>query len=211
MLEYFFMYTGVMNTSKYILSAFILIATAVAGFSAGIFVPKNYHFNVPQPFTPGEYKTIGFSAEIPETWSYQAFACGYVGPAQSSSSEDIRNSRLSSISQDAISHNDTSWRQVDIYSVSAQTIQEWINGLKTEAESKGKLSTTTLSGLPATVLTEELDHGEVTKAGSGGKTYFIPAAEVVIVQQAQGDEEFEREVNHFLRTFDLRKIKECVF
>lgn len=136
-----------------------------------------------------------FSFEVPLSWSI-----AYPGEFSSSAP-------YLSVGMKDIAYGDINWTQVDM------DLEDAIVGTvvaKAQAGNATGWSKETVDGVSVDVYTYELDNGEVTKGGTGGKVYYLPlpgAAErdysrtLVIKKQAKGDAAFEQGFQQLLTSF----------
>ncbi len=149
------------------------------------------------------YASDSVTAEIPETWSV------YKNPENLGENE-LLHTPTASIGSDDVEFGDLNWYQIDLH----YTINNITQSLVEEAKKTNYGSTwsnTNISGINADVQTFPLDNGNVTKGGTGGKSYFLSLPDaydvktLVITKQAQGDEEFENGFEHFIETLTFKK------
>lgn len=110
-------------------------------------------------------------------------------------------------------YNDTSWKQIDFYSIydfdSKRTMFNEILALKTGGERKGEWCRDKIDGLMTDVVTFPTDHDEsgnevISKGGSGGKIYFVGLNDgkdmLIINKQAKGDGQFEKDFFNLMKS-----------
>lgn len=156
------------------------------------------------------FKTVSrggdFTFSVPNTWSV------YLGRDDEVPTDSLSFPLLSVGSKD-VSQSDINWTQVD-FSFSQGDIAA---RLVAEAKAKNSIGWTQekVGGVTADVYTDPLDNNEVTKDGTGGKTYYLSLADknvtanatrvktMVIRKQAQGDTTFENSFKHLLESFNF--------
>ena len=185
----------------------ILAVGIVIGYSAAskkvveIVEPQNVYKSV---------QAEGFTFEVPTTWSiYRA------GDIEIPS--DKLSQVLISVGQDDVSFGDTNWTQVDFSFSQGNIVQSLVDQAKKESLSN-TFSKEIIDGLSVDIQTVPFDNGQVTKAGSGGKVYYIsllegkvtanafPVRTMVITKQAKGDEIFESEFDYLIKSIKFGKL-----
>lgn len=179
-----------------------LVLLAAAGI---VFFQKNAQTVTlnQQNTSVGEYKKFevaGFESEIPSDWSLVFNGERLITPEFG---EYILNNPVASFGIDKVMYGDIAWEQVDVFIAE----QDLINKLVPEDRSsnaEGKWSTENVGGKEAIVFIANLDNGQVTKGGTGGKTYYFRLAGIlktlVISKQSLGGNEFEQVFDHFIKT-----------
>ena len=118
------------------------------------------------------FKTVSrggdFTFSVPNTWSV------YLGRDDEVPTDSLSFPLLSVGSKD-VSQSDINWTQVD-FSFSQGDIAA---RLVAEAKAKNSIGWTQekVGGVTADVYTDPLDNNEVTKDGTGGKTYYLSLAD----------------------------------
>lgn len=157
------------------------------------------------------YKSVGvgvpyLSFEVPEDWSVtlNPESVGIVG------TNKLPDFPMLSVGQTDVAYGDTNWSQVDFYYSQDDIIDQLIKDNEGFEPSDGE-TTEKVAGLPARVFTYSLDGGQVTKAGTGGKSYYIRLPQnpygtktLYIHKQALGDEEFEAGFQHLLQSMNIQ-------
>jgi hypothetical protein len=184
----------------------------LVAFIVGLVLGALYGLYAPKEDTPRVvYGSSLLTAEIPASWSFTRLHDGS-DPASLFEGEYSPYARDASfsVSGSDISYGDMSGNQIDVFEYWPDARVEEFIGMLPDASAPpwGK---ETVDGLEALVLTEPLDNGESTKAGTGGKTYYIVIPEdgealarlVIIRKQALGEERFEKEFEQFLRSIQF--------
>jgi hypothetical protein len=181
-----------------------LIVGLLLGAFYGFYAPRVEELRV-------VYGSSLLTAEIPTSWSFTRLHDGS-DPASLFEGEYSPYARDASfsVSGSDISYGDMSGNQIDVFEYWPDARVEKFIAMLPDASAPpwGK---ETVDGLEALVLTEPLDNGESTKAGTGGKTYYIVIPEdgealarlVIIRKQALGEERFEKEFEQFLRSIQF--------
>lgn len=200
----------------------ILIAIALILTGGGYYWWQQKYQTATSGYKKLDYTDTG--GEIPNAWSYSYR--GDIGPAPlPPAGDNILDSKyiLFSFAEHGIAYGDINWSQVDFFEMSYNDVKTMVGNIKAAIKSKPnewegvKMSQEISEGnIIANVLTYPLDNGEVTKGGTGGKTYFIAwkcangtNAGLVINKQALGDKEFEDGFSHYISTMDLANSDIC--
>lgn len=162
--------------------------------------------------TSSTYKKVtrggDFSFEVPNTWS--VFISGDIELPANKLSE-----RKLAVGSTDVAVGDINWTQADFYFSSGDIAAKLVTDAKA-TDSTG-WSQEKIGGLTADVRTFSLDNGQVTKGGTGGKTYYVslksktvtvnatPVKTMVITKQAKGDTDFENAFSHLVSSFTFTK------
>jgi hypothetical protein len=149
------------------------------------------------------------AVEVPETWS--AYSAGSEAVILKTAPADTPAKAHLSLSKSTVQFGDTNWDQID-FTLYEGDRSDVVNLAKSKVGAGETLSQETVGGLPAQVITYPLDNGQVTKGGTGGKTYYLTvpargnagAYTVRINKQAKGDAAFEAAVTHLLQTIKFQ-------
>lgn len=173
------------------------------------------------------YKCGYFDGELPHTWSAVFNGPDIIpmrGPRvtwydkQSPYVSIINGRPFYSVAQRMVAYGDMNWSQLDFYYTSGRNVDRTVALLKKYPHTSGivRWTSDTVAGKHAVVAEYGLDHGEVTKEGSGGKFYFVtwPFAHegkqyrtgLIIHKQALGDKEFEQGVSHVLQSLSAERL-----
>lgn len=166
-----------------------------------------------------QYKEAFFKGEIPVTWSY--VSNGDIGPMPYSENSWIEPQYIKySFAQYDVAYGDTNWTQVDIAFMEGSDLKRWVEYLKSDSDfeqfvQEWKQETIDGRTVDVVVLSTEPD-GTVSKGGTGGEIYFVPAKSdeeiegewfahygLIIQKQALGEAEFEEGFDHFMETVDF--------
>lgn len=157
-----------------------------------------------KPFRAGFFKS-----EVPTSWSVTSRSENYLKKPNDKWYSMWPTNAIASIGKDFVSFDDLNGTQIDFYAAEDDIVENLIpkDG---SLDKLGVWSNEKVGGKEARVFTANLDNGEVTKSGTGGKIYYFrlpesPIKTFVIFKQALGDENFEKEFKHLLdsATFDF--------
>jgi hypothetical protein len=158
--------------------------------------------------------TIGGSviAKVPATWVVSV-AKGDTGMA--TGFDDFPKHIFFSVGQKNVTYSDLNGGQLDAVKMTGANVRSLENWYKSTAEAGDSWSIVRVGGRSVDVLTFPLDHGQVTKGGTGGRVYFFawtpkealePRGKdmgLVVWKQAQGDTAFECGSDAFISSLDL--------
>jgi len=201
------------QSSKNIWIIVITVVVTALIVGGGVYAWQRYTPQSTQQNSPteiSEYKKFEMmyyardiiTTEIPEIWSM------YKNP-ENLGRDNLSDSPTASIGAKDVRATNFNWQQIDLFYVINDISKSLIE--KAKETKYGTWSKETVGGIEADVVTYPLDNGEVTKAGTGGKKYFLSLPNIydvrtlVISKQAKGDEEFENEFAHFIETLKFKK------
>lgn len=160
------------------------------------------------------YKKSFYGGEIPSTWSHVYLGDVVPLPYSENTWMDRQYIQYSFGSRN-VAFGDTNWTQADFAMMNMNDMSRWVSFLKNSKEFHQYVQTwtqETIDGKIADVVTLKTEaDGTVSKAGTGGKMYFIHdigsnpdgAYGFIISKQALGDEEFENGFAHYMNTLDF--------
>jgi hypothetical protein len=142
-----------------------------------------------------------FTAEIPSDWSTLYNSENILQKNQQGEYEIAPRNSIAAIAKNDISFSDTSWNQVDFYAAESNIT----DNIKKQFNTGGSWKKETINNYTADVFTFDLDNGQVTKGGTGGKIYLFHLPKnylktFIIHKQALGDQTFEDDFKHLLTT-----------
>ena len=153
-----------------------------------------------------KFSLLNMESEIPENWSILTIP-EMVGD------DELTNIPTGAIGKNDVTHGDMNLDQINFYFASKDIADRLIQESKRGEQASDSLwSTETIGGIKARVNVFSLDEGGgVSKAGSGGKKYFLTLPDtynprtLVIWKQTRGDEKFEVEFNHFIEAIKFQQ------
>lgn len=153
-----------------------------------------------------QYKYVSF-AEIPSSWNFVQND-NFVLSKNVLKKENI----VLTISQDTISYDDGNGKQIDLYAMAGtDVIKKVIDRKKITKPEDGTWSNEFIDGIKAEIY-KPIKNFDLK--GSSGKIYYLSWSDpklpnvdfgLVILKQAEGNEELERGFDHFLKTLNLSK------
>lgn len=183
------------------LSIYILVVLVLLG---GFAFYNSYQKQQPKTPTYKQIELDGFQSEIPSNWSLVINGDTVVTPEKAQGDGlYIPAEATYSFGVNEVSYGDTSWDQVDIYIIQPGEGKKFVPSDHHDPNT-GTWSTEDINGYQAKVFTLNLDEGEVTKGGTGGKYYYFAKDEgndfIVIHKQALSGSEFEEGFKHFIES-----------
>lgn len=204
-------FSKIAAASAFIILPFVgfYLGTKYSNVTVPVYNPSEYQVNEVESQIP-HYKKTFMGGQIPKSWStYHTSDISVIDtwPPEGSLHKNVV---FSAATNDVVFY-DLNADQIDFYWLSNKGGKEFIAFVEEESKKYPEISSEKkiINGAQAFVVTWPLDNGEVTKAGTGGKSVLISTGDtddsqyILVEKQALGDQVFEDVFSHYLDSIDI--------